>query len=125
MAGSLPVWPISLPQNPFGNDDPIYTPVDNVLATQMQGAVKRRPLFTAVPETLAVKLMLNAAQRDTLRAFLKDTLGYVLPFTWLDFRSGQPATYVYADKALPPEQYLGADETGRWWQVQFNLELQP
>lgn len=120
-----PIWPAALPQNPFGASDPVYTPADNILATTMQGATKRRPLFTAVPETLTVKLQLSPTQRAVLRTFLKDTLGYVMPFTWIDFRTGQPATYCYASKALPPEQYLGEDETGTWWLVQFDLELLP
>lgn len=122
-----PSWPSTLPQEPFGNDDPTYTPKDNVLATQMQGGVvKRRPLFTAVPETLNVRLQLNPTQRQALRDFIKNTLGYVKPFTWVDFRTGQPATYVYASLGLPTEQFLGADSSGgTWWIVQFELELQP
>lgn len=121
-----PIWPAVLPQDPFGSDDPTYTPADNILRTQMQAAVaKARPLFTAVPEAITVKLQLNPAQRAALRTFLQVTLGYVMPFTWVDFRTGLPATYRYAGKALPPEQYMGTDASGTWWLVQFDLELLP
>lgn len=126
MADALPVWPAELPQNPFGFDDPTYTPMDNILHTQMQGgAIKSRPLFTEVPETFPIKLQLSPSQRAVLRTFLRDTLGYVMPFTWIDFRTGEAATYCYYGTALPPEQYLGQNEEGTWWQVSLTLLLLP
>lgn len=118
-------WPLALPQTPFGNDSPTYKPADNILRTQMQGATKTRPLFTAVPEMITVTLLLSPAQRATLDTFLKSTLKYTLPFDWLDFRTGLTATYAYGGTAMPTEQYLGADAAGTWWRVQFDLELQP
>ncbi|MGP1664444.1 MAG: hypothetical protein ACTS5I_00720 [Rhodanobacter sp.] len=121
-----PLWPASLPANPFGADDPTYKPAENILRTSMQGGIdKLRPLFTAVPETITITLQLSPSGRAALRTFIKDTLGYVMPFTWIDFRTGATATYRYASKALPTEKYLGADETGTWWVATFDLELMP
>lgn len=122
-----PLWPASLPQTPFGNDAPTYTPVDNILRSKMQGGVdKSRPLFTATSAMITITLMLNQAQRNTLvDDFLKTTLGYVLPFDWIDFRTGAAATYRYGGTALPAETYIGQDATGTWWKVSFDLELMP
>lgn len=129
---ALPVWPAILPQNPFGNDDPVYTPMDNIIVTNMDGGpAKRRPMFTAVPETLKVKLYLRPAQRAALRTFIKVTLGYVSPFMWKDFRNQTgpntfaDAVYVYAGAGLPVEQYMGGDASGTYWIVEFQLEMQP
>jgi len=122
-----PLWPASLPQTPFGNDAPTYTPVDNILRSKMQGGVdKARPLFTATSAMITITLMLTQAQRDTLiDDFFKTTLGYTGTFTWTDFRTGLPATYRYGGTALPTEKYVGQDGDVIWWQVQFDLELLP
>lgn len=92
---SNPTWPTTLPCPADAAGD--YAPLlDNIIKTSMEtGAPKRRRRFTAVPETFTATVILDSAQMVTLDAFVVDTLQDVMPFDWLDWRTGLTATYVF------------------------------
>lgn len=118
-------WPPALPQEPFANGDVVYTPNDNILATQMEaGAAKRRPKATAVAEMLAVTLHLSATRLAVLMDFRRRA-GVSLSFNWIDFTTMTPAEYRFA--SMITRRFLGPDDqTGEfWWEATFTLELQP
>lgn len=117
---SNPTWPTSLPTPLVTNIT--YAPlVDPILATQMEGAMKTRRRFTALPEKLTCSVMLTEAQLATFQTFVKTTLAYTLPFDWIDFRVGTAATYVFLK--TPTEQYVASAE--RLWRVDLELMKEP
>ncbi len=108
---SNPTWPAALPVPTDQN--PQYQPlVEPVQTSSMEtGAPKRRRRFTAVPETFSCSLLLTQAQCTALDQFVQNTLSDVLPFDWKHFRSGQPATYVFASR---PKYVLAAAGANLW-----------
>ena len=115
-------WPSTLPQNPYANSgNPQYQPHDNVLETKMDvGRPKRRRRSTSTYEDFTFSMILDSTQLATLITFYKTTLSEVLPFNWIDFRTGTAAIYKFT--APPKETWVGGD--GEYWRVQFQLELQ-
>ena len=116
-----PVWPSTLPA-PL-NDSGQYLPlVENVITTQMEsGAPKRRRRFTAVPEAYTGTLLLSGAQCATLSAFVETTLKDVLPFDWIDFRTGAATSYVFQKR---PSFERVAGSAG-YWRVSIDLMKKP
>lgn len=112
-----PVWPVALPtplQAQAG-----YAPLaDNTVSTSMEtGAPKYRRRFTAMPETFAGAVRLTSAQCATLHAFVETTLKDVLPFDWIDFRSGVAATYVFRKRP----SYTALADTPDYWDATLDL----
>lgn len=106
-------WPAALPPAPSDPNAVTYAPlVANVVTTNMEtGAPKMRRRFTAVPETLACSLVLNAAQCAALSTFVATTLQDVLPFDWKDWRTQGAATYVF--RSRPQYQHIQGSR-GLW-----------
>lgn len=101
-----------------------YEPlVDNVQSTSMEaGAPKRRRRFTAVPDKLTCTVRCTQANVATLRTFVETTLQDVLPFDWVDFRTGLACTYVFTKRpgfALVPNSGMGA----RYWDAALELQV--
>lgn len=123
-----PAWPDTLPQTPFFPEDgPGYEPMDNTISTSVTvGPMKRRRRFTAVPETLKIKLWLTSDQLLTLRDFVKGTIEDVLPFTWVDFRNPDPASNA-ATYRCPKgwASWTQKHDSGDIWIVTGELELLP
>lgn len=118
-------WPAQLPQEPFADGDVTYTPDENILSTKMEsGPAKRRPLATAYAEQLPLTMHLSASRLAVLTQF-RQVAGVSRSFNWIDFTTMAPAEYRFT--SMITRRYLGADEmTGEfWWEVTFNLELQP
>lgn len=112
-----PSWPSTLPKPQLGsaNYAPLFDPVQR---TSMEaGAPKTRLRVTAVPETFTGQVILTSAQLATLLSFYTTTLKYVLPFDWVDFRSGAAMTYVFSKT---PAQSKVANHADLW---QVSLEL--
>lgn len=114
---SNPSWPSTLPKPLLNsaNYAPLFDPVQR---TSMEaGAPKTRLRVTAVPETFTGQLMLTSAQLATLRTFQATTLKYVLPFDWVDFRTGAAQTYVFSKPIAESKVQNHAD----LWQVSLEL----
>ncbi len=115
-----PSWPATLPQDPFAEDGAAYKPGSNAVRTQMDaGAPKMRRRFTAVYETLQFTLVLSKADYATLMTFVVTTLLDVLPFDWIDFRTGNAAVYRFTKR--PDAAYFAGN--GDYWTVSIDLEL--
>jgi hypothetical protein len=85
------------------------------------GPAKVRRRFTAVPEDVTIQMILSEAEMATLKDFIVNTLLYVLPFTWVDFRTNVAANYRLKNGQLPSEEHYGDD----MWMVSLDLELLP
>ena len=115
-----PSWPGTLPQDPFAEDGAVYKPAANAVRTQMDaGAPKMRRRYTAVYEDLSFTLVLSKADLATLMTFITQTLQDVLPFDWIDFRTGAAAVYRF--KQRPHVTYYAGN--GDYWTVAIDLEL--
>lgn len=119
---AYPVWPASLPQNPYAYGSPKYEPQGEHLRTEMAaGPPKQRPLTTADFENFNIKLCLSKAQLATLKNFYKNDVKKVLPFRWIQFDTGDTALYRFRGP-LPREYHAG---DGDFWMVDVPLELMP
>ena len=120
-----PVWPDTLPQVRYWPDNgtPSYEPQDNTIRTSVTaGPAKLRRRFTAVPETCKIQLWLTTDQLATLKDFVQNVLGDVLPFTWVDFRNDQQANYRF------PKGWASVThkfDSGDIWMANIELELLP
>lgn len=113
-------WPNSLPIPLVENVS--YTPGENVISSQMDaGAAKRRRRFTAVPESVTFRLLIDPAQLQTLQEFVAITLADVLPFDWREFRKPNDLTTAaqYRFRSRPVYSYVGP---GLWY-ADLDLEL--
>lgn len=120
MANVNPSWPATLPQDPYAEDGAVYKPGLNIIRTQMEnGPYKQRRRFTNVPETFTFTMVLSKANLAILMTFVTVTLGDVLPFDWIDFRTGAAAVYRFTKR--PEPTWFAGD--GDYWTVAFELEL--
>ncbi len=116
-------WPTDLPQEPFGPAPPTYTPADNTIRTSTgSGPNKLRRRFTATTEDVTISLILTEAQMATLFDLVKNQLSEVLPFDWVDHRTGESATYRFKAGYSSIKQTFYA---GNLWTVAIDLELLP
>ena len=117
-----PSWPASLPQDPFAEDGAAYKPGENIIRTQMEnGPYKQRRRFTNVPETFTFTMVLSKPNYAVLMTFVTSTLADVLPFDWIDFRTGAPAVYRFTKR--PDATWFTGN--GDYWTVTCELELLP
>ena len=116
-------WPVDLPQEPYQDGPPSYTPQDNTIRTSTgSGPNKMRRRFTAVTEDVSIKMVITEQELATLFDFCKLTVAEVLPFTWVDFRTGLPATYRFkAGYSSIKQEWWAAD----YWTISIDLELLP
>jgi hypothetical protein len=116
-----PVWPTTLPQGPYQQDDgPDIQPQSNAIRTPMDvGPAKQRRRFTAVPSPITFNLLLSETEIAILDTFVQVTLLDVMPFDWIDFQTGATATYRFM--ARPTKKHYG-DVV---WTVGFQLEKLP
>lgn len=120
----FPIWPASLPQNPYAYGEPSYKPKPNVLRSPTEiGSPKGRRRTTKVGKDFDFELVLSRTQLATLRAFYHDDVKGVLPFFWINFETGEPGTYKFRGESEPPSRYEAGD--GEFWRVSIQLELQP
>lgn len=76
----MAVWPTTLPECPLLSGRTL-APTENKLVTQMAtGKPKIRILYTAVPNTHSIRLVLTKAQVSILKSFYQSTI----EFTWID-----------------------------------------
>lgn len=123
---ALPPWPSDLPQTPYSDENgqsPMYAPTDNTIRTSVDvGPPKLRRRYTAVVEPCTLNFQMNEAEIAILKTFVQDTLQDVLPFTWIDFRTGGAATYRF-DKGWASVSHQW--DSGDVWDVTITLELLP
>lgn len=129
MNPNLPVWPDTLPQDPFGDDPPKPTPQNVVKRTEVDAPIAlQRRRFTARTVSYSVgPITITKEQMDTLEDFVINTLGEVKQFEWKDFRKNLPAAYRFPQGwAGVTEQYVGEDAMGtEWYEVTLALEMMP
>lgn len=129
MNPNLPTWPDNLPQQPFGDTPPKYTPQNSTIRTSQEtGPAKLRRRFTGRIHDITIgPLDLTAHQVDTLEEFICGKLGEVLPFQWTNFRTGQPAPYRCKNGwSSVTQEWKGTDSLGtEWWSVTLELEMLP
>lgn len=114
-------WPSTLPP-PQADNSTAYDGVSNVVRSDTDaGVAKVRRRFTAVAQPFNCTLKLTQAQWATLQAFYRDTLQDALPFDWVDWRSGEAATYRFIQR--PGAQYIKGSV--HRWQVTLQLEVMP
>lgn len=119
---SDPLWPSTLPQNPYARDGAKYTPQDNRNKSDTEmGPPKVRRKFTAVYDTFTFTLELTRDELATLTTFVITTLQDVRPFQWIDFRTGDVCRYRFSKR--PTALYLVGD--GFLWEVDIELERLP
>lgn len=114
-------WPSSLPQTPLYNgysrtlrDTRIYT--DN-----SSGASKIRNKFTASPEDITYRFVLDSAQKVTLENFYKQTLrNGALPFLFKEPESGVDRQYRFAKGST-----LKFEREGLYYVFELKLEILP
>ena len=120
-----PVWPDTLPQEPYWADNgtPEYVPNDNTIRTTVTaGPAKVRRRFTAVPEECKLQMWMTTDQLATLKDFVQNVLEEVLPFTWVDFRTDEQATYRFMKGWSSVGQKY---DSGDIWMITLDLELLP
>lgn len=117
-----PTWPSTLPP-PLADSSAAYGPPNNVIETSMEaGAPKVRRRFTAGETPFACTLKLSQAQHATLEAFYYTTLQQVLPFDWLDFRTGTVCTYRFTKDGYRSNYIQGSINR---WQATLSLARKP
>ena len=105
-----PPWPSNLPPPAASAAD--YTPLfDNILKSQMEVGQKRRRRATYCPDVFKGSVILDAAQAATLQTFYASTLRAILPFDWIDWRTGEPCAYAFQSA---PSYSLFAGTTDKW-----------
>jgi hypothetical protein len=119
---AYPVWPASLPQNPYAYGQPAYQPKDEPVTTQMEaGPAKSRSRFTAEFDDFDFELCLSKAQLATLTEFYRTGVQRVLPFEWVRFDTGAAALYRF--RRRPARAYHAG--SGDFWMVKVELLLLP
>lgn len=83
------------------------------------GPAKQRRRYTAVPAKVSFQIVLNETEYAALETFRVVTLKEALPFDWVDFHSGNAATYRFTG---PPIEKFFADDM---WTLQISLEKLP
>lgn len=113
-------WPTGLPA-PYAASKPVYAPADNSIRSSTEtgpGKVRRR--FTGRYEKLSFQLELKQDQLDIFQHFYWNIIQEVMPFRWIDLRTGLPCKYRFAG---PPQMtYLAGYEGNGWWAVTVELE---
>jgi hypothetical protein len=116
-----PTWPPELPAplSEAGQFSPLVNPVQT---TSMEaGAPKYRRRFTSVPDAYSGTLLLTGAQTAVLDEFVKTTLQDVLPFDWVDWRTGAAATYVLQSRPT----YAYVQDGKNLWKASISLMKVP
>ena len=112
------IWPTSLPQAPEPRGY-VNTARDNVLHRAMgYGPGKKRPKATFTIRDVTATFFLDSTDADTLDEFYTTTLNRVEPFTWIDHRTGNAATYRFL---TPPTSIPYG--TALYWDVVLKLEI--
>lgn len=125
-----PTWPDRTMQPDLGSaalpdvysdSDPMYTPYNNFVSSpQDVGPSKLRRRFTGTNEAFSFTLTLLPAQYTTFMNFYKTTLQEVLPFDWLDMRTGVTQTYRFNKQ--PVSKWVAGATGAGWWQVGIELD---
>lgn len=117
-----PTWPATLPA-PQANSSASYGKPNNVIESPMEmGNTKRRRRFTAPEIPFTCTLKLSQAQLATLETFYYTTLAQVLPFDWVDHRSGATATYCFGKDGYTANYIDGSVDR---WSVSLSLVKKP
>lgn len=117
-----PTWPASLPA-PLADSSASFGAPNNVIETAMEtGAPKVRRRFTAVELPFTCTLKLSQAQVATLEAFYYTTLAQVLPFDWVDFRTGAACTYRFTKDGYTASYIPGSVDR---WTATLKLARKP
>lgn len=117
-----PTFPATLPL-PQADTTAAYDAAENAVRTSMEsGVAKQRRRFTNVASPFKCTLKLTQAQVATLDDFVINTLQGVLPFDWVDFRTGAAATYRFTGKR-PAYSYIQG-QVNRWLAT-LELERMP
>lgn len=115
-------WPADLPQSPI-SDGYSSTPQDNTIRSSKEaGPQKVRPRFTAVSDTVNMRVVLSTVQTEVLQQFYDEECKFgALPFDWRDFRKPFKPPCIYQFRAPPEYSPLG----GGWWSVSLQLNRLP
>lgn len=113
-----------MPQEWYSVDaGPDYKPADNTIRSSVAaGPAKVRRRFTAVPEPMTLTGQLSERELAVLETFIKTTLQEALPFGWVNFRNGRPASYRFmAGWSSVNCKHYAADI----WSITMQLEMLP
>ena len=81
----LPIFPASIGEPEMSSMG--WAPLlDNIVRSQMDGAVRFRRRFTLTPQVFSCSLYVSPAQLETLEDFHRLTVGEVGRFSWFDYR---------------------------------------
>lgn len=120
---AIPVWPATLPQQPlsdgFSEDHGAI-----VRRTPMDKGPAKMAYLGLRPDTFSVNFDLDAAQVEILRAFVRDTLGYVKRFSFT-----HPRTLATVELRIVPQQdgqfYRVGHRSWVSWPVAVVFEVLP
>lgn len=115
-----PTWPTGI-QSPYAQGSPTYTPNDTYLRTPTDsGMSKVRRKYTGISEKLAFTLELPYSQRTTFWNWFDNTIKEVLPFDWVDLRTGNVQAYRFMKR--PTETWVAGDTGAGMWLLTIELE---
>lgn len=115
----MAVWPAGLPQTPLADGfSEANTP--NVIRSENDaGPTNARRRYTVPVKRYALRVLLTTAQVATFESFYETTLASgVLPFDWVDPRTGAAASFIFL--GVNPYEEAGPG----YWFVSFTLEKQ-
>ncbi|WP_130617991.1 hypothetical protein [Dyella amyloliquefaciens] len=116
-----PVYPSTLPP-PLADPSTAYAGVNNTIRSSTDaGVAKVRRRYTAVAEPFTCTMKMNSAQWNTLQSFFRDVLQDALPFDWVDWVTGDVATYRFLQR---PGRAFVKGSVDRWL-VTLQLEMVP
>jgi hypothetical protein len=115
-------WPSTLPP-PLADSSAAYGAPNNVIETPMDsGGPKMRRRTTSVELQFSCTLRLSTAQNAILETFYYNTLKQVLPFDWIDFRTGVACTYRFTADGYRSSYVQGTVDR---WQAVLSLARKP
>lgn len=116
-------WPSNLPQQAYTDSGPSYAGQSNVIRTDMNtGPAKMRRRFTAISADVTVQLEMSEAEIAILENFVKNTLGEVGQFNWVNVYNGSAAVYRFKEGWSSVKlKWFGNDI----WTVSMDLEQMP
>ena len=111
------IWPTTLPQEPAASGFSGSERDDIARSELGYGPSKIRDRTDFVVRPTTMRIILTTAEVAILDGFYTQTLKEVLPFDWVDHRTGDAATYRF----MSPPGYVPYGTTN--WTASFQLEI--
>lgn len=116
-----PQFPATLPA-PQADSSASYAGVGNAVRSDTDaGVAKVRRRYTAVAEPFTCTLKVTPTQWATLQSFYRDVVQDVLSFDWVDWVTGDVATYRFLQR--PSRQFIQGSVNR--WLATLQLEMMP